>query len=431
MTRRPTILVVEDDDILAASLTTRLSLEGMSPIRAATCAGALAILHRSRIDAVISDIRLPDGSGEDVFWSERARFAMTPTIFATAYGDVEQAVRLVKLGAIDYLTKPFDIGALVALLDRVLARDGRRPVPGAEDDGGFPDDARVAEALDRLVEVRENLLLVGPSGSGRRTAARRLHDRSSRREAPFVVIDGASLDDRLLFGAIDATGAFEPGVLETVGEGTLLLTEIADIAPEIQARLLRFVEERRYRPVGATAERSFAGRLVTTSTRTPEESAASTAIRPDLLHRLAVIEVRIPPLAERSADLAALAGHILEVERAADPRRAEVRFSEVAIEAIESHDWPGNIREMRNRIVRAVLLGRDETIGAGDLFPERPPEEEAGDLRLETARRDAERQVIETALTENGGRIVATARSLGVSRVTLWSKMKRFGIARP
>jgi DNA-binding NtrC family response regulator len=428
MTRRPTVLVVEDDDILAASLMTRLSLEGLAPVRAATCAEALAALEASSFDAVVSDIRLPDGSGEDVFWSERARFAMTPTIFATAHGDVEQAVRLVKLGAIDYLTKPFDLGALVDVLRRVTDADGAGP--RGDGDAAASVAGRLSETSDRLLEVRENVLFVGPSGSGRRTLARRLHDGSSRRDTPLVEIDGASLDDRLLFGAVDPGGSVEPGLLDTIGEGTLLIAEVADIAPEIQARLLRFVAEHRYRPVGATAERVFDGRIVATLDRTAIERAMAGAIRPDLLHRLGVIEVAVPPLSERRSELVGIAEQLLASERAANPGAVAAKLSSEAIEAIANHDWPGNIREMRNRIVRAVLLGRHEAIGADDLFPERPIREEVGDLTLDAARRDVERQVIETALAENGGRIVATARSLGVSRVTLWSKMKRFGIAK-
>jgi len=431
MTRRPTVLVVEDDDILAASLMTRLSLEGMAPARAATCAEALAALKRSSFDAVVSDIRLPDGSGEDVFWSQRARFAMTPTIFATAYGDIEQAVRLVRLGAIDYLTKPYDLGALVDLLRRVTSGDDGRRSAGVGAELGCDPPVGPAGTLDRLVDVRENVLLVGPGGSGRRTLARRLHDRSSRRDAPFVEIDGATLDDRVLFGAVDPSGGVEPGILDAVGEGTLLICEAADIVPEIQARLLRFAEEHRYRRVGATVERNFPGRIVATLGRSAADPSSAAGLRPDLRHRFGVIEVQVPPLAERRSELVGIAEHLLAIERAANPGVGAARLSDAAIEAIECHDWPGNIREMRNRIVRAVLLGRNETIGADDLFPERPTREDPGDLTLDAARRDVERQVIETALAENGGRIVATAKTLGVSRVTLWSKMKRFGIARP
>ena len=431
MTRRPTVLVVEDDDILAASLMTRLSLEGMAPDRAASCAEALAALEASSFDAVISDIRLPDGSGEDVFWSERARFAMTPTIFATAYGDVEQAVRLVKLGAIDYLTKPYDLGALVDLLRRVTARDGgEAAAPG---DGGVvsPAEGGLGPTLERLGDVGENILLVGPNGSGRRTLARRLHEASRRSASAFVEVDGASLDDRLLFGGSEGRGASDAGLLDEVGEGTLMISEIADIAPEVQARLLRFVETHRYRPIGAATERHFAGRIVATLGRAPGEAGAASTLRADLLHRFGVIEVRVPPLAERRGELVGIAEHLLSIERAAHPSARARRFSPEAIEAIEVHDWPGNIREMRNRIVRAVLLGRSETIGVDDLFPDHPPREETADLTLDAARRDVERQVIEAALAENGGRIVATAKALGVSRVTLWSKMKRLGIAKP
>ena len=428
MSPHPTILLVEDDEILAASLTTRLALEGLTPVLATTCGAALTELERRDFDAVVSDIRLPDGSGEDVFWAERARFAMTPTVFATAYGDVEQAVRLVKLGAIDYLTKPYDVGALIDLLRRVTVR--RRAVSGDGDAAASaaPTMTRVLTAVERVADTDRNVLFVGPGGSGRHGLARRLHDRSARRDRPFVVVEGAALTaaagDRLLFGGRTAEGGVEPGLLDDVGAGTLLLTEVGDIAPETQARLLRFVEERRFRPVGATAEKVFAGRLVATLA-TGDDTAARSAF----IHALGVIEIRVPALAERREDVLALAEAHLAAEAATRPD-APRRFAPDAVEALEAHDWPGNLRELRNRIVRAVALAAGPELGAADLFPDQPALARSPDHTLDAARRDAERQVIEAALADNGGRIVETARSLGISRVTLWSKMKRFGIAR-
>ncbi len=434
MNRKPTVLLVEDDEILAASLTTRLSLEGMVPVLAASCEAAIEALERRSFDAVVSDIRLPDGSGEDIFWSERARFAMTPTIFATAYGDVEQAVRLVKLGAIDYLAKPYDLGTLVALLRRVTG--GEITEPSHLDDlvAVSPAMGRVMATLERIADTSQNVMFVGPSGSGRQTLARRLHDSSTRRDQPFVVLEGAALGanggDRLLFGGKDPAGAIETGVLDEVGTGTLLITGIADIAPECQGRLLRFVDEHRYRPVGLTGERAFAGRILSTMGASAADPAPSAAVRPDLLHRLGVIEVRVPALAERKEDILPLAERMLLAETARSPRAEPRRFSGDAVDALEAHDWPGNLRELRNRIARAAALAAAEAITPEDLFPDQPVFGRTFDHKLDNARRDAERQVIEAALAENGGRIVETAKALGISRVTLWSKMKRFDIAK-
>lgn len=431
MTDRPSVLIVEDDAILAASLLTRLRLEGMEPVHAADCAEALAALERRNFDAVVSDVRLPDGSGEDVFWSQRARFAMTPTIFATAYGEVEQAVRLVKLGAVDYLTKPYDLGALVELLIRVTGATRRtRRLPG-ELVAVSPAMTRLVAGLGRLAESGRNLLLVGASGVGKKTLARRVHDLGPRAAAPFVVVEGAGLTaadgDRILFGALDRDGRLEPGLAAQAGEGTLLVAEIADIAPEMQARLPRFVEDHVYRAAGATAETAFAGRLMATSTAAAPDLPPP-SLRTDLLDRFGVVTIRVPSLAERGEDVVPLAEAMLAEESGAGG--GEKHFARDALAALEAHDWPGNLRELRNRVVRACLLAEGAAISAADLFPDRPPAGESGELELEAARRDAERRVIEAALAENGGRIVETAKALGISRVTLWSKMKRFGIAK-
>jgi DNA-binding NtrC family response regulator len=427
MTERPTILVVEDDDILAESLIARLRLEGMTPIRAATCAAALDCLRSRPIDAVVSDIRLPDGSGEDVFRADASRLARTPTIFTTAYGDIEQAVRLVKLGATDYLSKPYEIGALIDRLVRLTARHGP---PGTSLDGASPAMVRVRDLAERLADRPENLVLVGPPDSGRQSLARRIHAASQRAEAPFLVVEGAALlpdgGDRLLFGSVEPGGA--PGLADLVGSGTLLVAGIDEIPAEFQPRLLRFVGDRLYRPVGTADERLFAGRLVATaSPRGLDE--ASGRLRPDLLRRFAALEIRVPALAERGGDVVALA-ELLVGEQAAAFGQPVRRLTADARAALLAHDWPGNLRELRNRVVRATMFAEGEAIGESDLFPDvealRVPPEQT----LESARREAECQVIETALAENGGRIVETAKALGISRVTLWSKMKRFGIAR-
>lgn len=423
-----TILIVEDDDILAQSLVTRLRLEGMAPLHAPTCEAALDLLATRRIDAVVSDIRLPDGSGEDVFWAEAGRFTRTPTIFTTAYGDVEQAVRLVKLGATDYLLKPYDLGALVARLTRLTRHDRSRTGDLVARSLSMH---RVVGLIDRIRDRPENVLLSGPMDSGRQTLARHLHDTSARAGSPFVVVEGATLTaihgDRVLFGARDPSGALEPGLLDAVGGGTLLVADIDEIAADFQPRLLRFVGEHLYRPVGSTTEHRFAGRICATGLAPGFDGPSGRSIGSDLRRRFAAHEVVVPPLAERSEDLLTLACAVLD-EQVTAFSYPVTGFSAEAEAALIAHDWPGNLRELRNRIVRAAMTAEGATIAATDLFPDTVPNGDASEQSLEVARREAERHVIEAALAENGGRIVDTARTLGISRVTLWSKMKRFGI---
>lgn len=430
MTSAPVVLIVEDDEILAQSLVSRLRLEGLEPVHAATCEAALVLLATRRFHAVVSDIRLPDGSGEDVFWAGTGHLAHAPTIFTTAYGDIEQAVRLVKLGAIDYLVKPYDLGALVERLKRSAARD--RPYDGDVVARSRPMRA-VLEHLDRLRDRTENVLFRGARDSGRQTLARRLHDASKHRRLPFVTVDGVSLTandvDRLLFGTCLGSAPPEPGLIDAVGEGTLLITDVDAIPQDVQLRLLRFVGEHVYRPVGAHDERRFAGRLLATALDTTADLPSDRRLSRDLERRFAVHEVAVPALAERHDDVVALARAVLD-EQITTFAAPVTGFSAEAEGALLDHDWPGNLRELRNRIVRATMTSAETPISAADLFPERASVGEAPEATLEAARRDAERSVIEVALAENGGRIVETAKSLGISRVTLWSKMKRFGITR-
>lgn len=428
MSERATVLIVEDDEILARSLVMRLRLEGMAPLHAPTCEAALTLLATRRIDAVVSDIRLPDGSGEDIFWAEGSRLTQPPTIFTTAYGEVEQAVRLVKLGAADYLIKPYDLGALIDRLVRLTAPPPTRSDPFV---ARSPAMRRVAGLLDRIADRQENVLLSGLRDSGRQTLARRLHGLSARAAAPVVVVEGATLSadhgDRVLFGARDGAGAIEPGLLEAVGDGTLIVTDIDAITADFQPRLLRLVGEHLFRPIGATTERRFAGRIVATALAASDDGTAGPSIGGDLRRRFADHEIAVPALAERGEDLPLLARALLD-EQIERYGLAVAGFSAEAEAAMAAHDWPGNLRELRNRIVRATMTAAGPTIAAADLFPDTGSAGDAAEQTLETARREAERHVIEAALAENGGRIVETARALGISRVTLWSKMKRFGI---
>jgi DNA-binding NtrC family response regulator len=434
------VLVVEDDAVLGPALVQRLRLEGHRPRLAATGAAALREAAALRPDAVISDIRLPDMSGEEVYLRLVAELGALPAFFMTAFGEVAQAVRLVRAGARDYLTKPVDVDRLVEALGAALAA-----APAAEGEGGagatplgVSTAIREAEAvLRKAARVDVPVVLTGETGVGKEVAARFLHAVSPRAGDPFVALNCAAvprdLAESTLFGhergAFTGAVARGTGVAERAGAGTLLLDEIAELPPELQAKLLRLVQERAFLPLGAAAERPFAARLVCATHADLGARVRAGTFREDLYYRLNVIPVEIPPLRHRPEDLPWLAARLLEeaVTRfALGPRR----LAPGAVAALADHDWPGNVRELRNRIERAVALADGEEIGPADLFPESRLESgAAGPPLLGTAVDGAARAAILDALQRAGGSRAEAARLLGISRTTLWKRMRELGVA--
>jgi DNA-binding NtrC family response regulator len=435
------ILIIEDDDVLGPSLVHRLQLEGFAPTLATCARDALGLLSRERFAAVVSDIRLPDGDGELLYRGAMAHLADTPILFATAFGDIGQAVRLVQAGASDYLTKPFDTAELVAKL-RTLAH--RRAVVATRRQEVFAPVMessalkRLDAQLQRLASTAAPVLIGGESGTGKEVAAHRLHALSGR--SRLVAVNCAAIPAELaestLFGhekgAFTGAVARHVGYFEEAGDGTLFLDEIAELPLALQAKLLRVLQERSFRRVGGTTDLPFTARLVTASNADLRSLIAQKTFREDLFFRIAVVELRVPPLRERPED-------VLGLFRALVPMLAGeygVAVPSIAADvepALLAHAWPGNARELRNRVARALALAEDTWLTARDLFPERDLEVDAQAstemATLEVARDDAERQAIAAALRAAGGKVGAAATALGVSRVTLWSKMKRLGLS--
>lgn len=437
MTERARVLLVEDDDVLGPSLRHRFALEGFDPLLATSAREAMAALRRHGFAAIVSDIRLPDGDGESLYRAAIGLLGRTPILFVTAHGDVEQAVRLIKAGADDYLTKPFDVATLVARVRALLpATRGADAAADAAVAMELPAMRKLEAALQRLARTAAPVLIGGESGVGKEVLARRLHALSGR--TPFVALNCAAIPAELaestLFGhekgAFTGATARHAGYFEEAQDGTLFLDEIGELPLPLQAKLLRALQDRRFRRVGGTVDLPFAARLVAATNADLAERAAAGSFRADLLFRIAVVDLVIPPLRERPEDVAALFARFLP-EIAAEYRVPLPDTDADVASALRAHDWPGNIRELRNRIARALALGEGTSLRAADLFPERrlatAPAGEAS--TLETARDDAERQAIRAALRAHGGRIAATAASLGVSRVTLWTKMKRLGLS--
>jgi len=428
------VVLIEDDEVLGASIAQRLRLEGIGVRWARSLAEGEALLRRGpRPSLVLCDMRLPDGSGEALITRLLPELGAVPVVAMTAYGGVEQAVRLMRAGADDYLSKPFDIQAV---LDRVaaLAAPGDATAAGDEAAGpgwrSAPMQALQA-AIGRLAAVDAPVLLTGESGAGKEVAARAIHARGPRAGASFVALNCAAIPRDLLEsevfghekGAFTGAAARRIGAAERAGEGTLLLDEVAELAPELQAKLLRLLEDLRFLRVGGEREIPLRARVLAATNADLKARVAEGRFRQDLYFRLAVVELVVPPLRERPEDVPDLARLFL----AAHAGRS---LSAAAERALLAHGWPGNVRELRNRIERAAVLAPAAVLEVADLFPDAAPAvaEAAADLSLAAAREAAEREHIRRVLVRCEGRMQDAAKVLGVSRTTLWERMRRLGL---
>ncbi|MEM0899277.1 MAG: sigma-54 dependent transcriptional regulator [Pseudomonadota bacterium] len=437
------VLIVEDDPVLGPSLLQRLVLEGFQATLAGNLKQAKAFLKKTMPDFVLSDIRLPDGSGEDLMSDLSSRLGAVPVIFMTAFGDLDQAVRLVRQGARDYIAKPFDTDALVQRIS-----DLSTPEPTVADDtfGLSPAMKKLREMLDRLAPLDLPVLLTGETGTGKEVASRYLHNSGPRAEKAFEAINCAQLNpelaDSLLFGHEKGafTGASEKrlGIFETVGNGTLLLDEIGEMSHDLQLKFLRVLQERKFRRLGARSDTEFLGRIVCATNRNLEQAVIDGDFREDLLFRINVVTLRVPALRDRREEIVPLIRHFAKLT-AEQIRVPAKRLSEAASDAALAHNWPGNVRELRNRVERAVALGMGEEIDVDDLFPDQAVTARRAtvsektntlDLTLEQVREMAERDHIQAVLMLNDWQMQTSAEALGISRSTLWERMQKFDIKR-
>lgn len=425
------ILVIEDDRVLGGALTQRLRLEGFTVRWVQTCASAMSALRDARPDLVLADIRLPDGSGEDLYRRALPHLGDTPIVFATAFAEVEQAVRLVRAGADDYLTKPYDVDALIERVRTLAARDVRSPDPIDEPFGASEATSALATDLRRVAERELPVLLRGETGVGKEVAARFIHRRSARAAGPFVAVNCGAVARELmesqLFGHERGafTGAHTPhvGFFEEAAGGTLFLDEIGELDLRLQPALLRVLEDGSFRRLGGSTDRRFDGRIIAATNADLDARIEAREFREDLYFRLAVVEFTVPPLRERPGEIEALARQLLARALERDGRDG-LELSEDARAAMLAHPWPGNVRELRNRIERAVALTADDRIGPTDLFPEHRLD--GPSLRsLADARGQAELEEIERALLLSRGRVGEAAKRLGISRTTLWKRRRR------
>ena len=430
------VAVVDDDPIMGESLQRALELEGWRAVWWHTGQNAVDGMFEICPDVVLCDIRLPDMGGEEVFRTTNARSLAPPFIFMTAFGQIDQAVALVRAGAQDYLTKPFEVASLFQKVREVLSLRVRDAGDGAL---GISKSMRGIEALLRRLAPRSlPILFTGETGTGKEVCARFLHEVSPAATQPFMAVNCAAIPSDLLESELfgHERGAFSGahqrhlGYAERARGGILFLDEIAAMPLPLQAKMLRVLEERSFHRVGGENPIPLKARIVCATSEDLDEQVQRGGFREDLLYRVNAVTVKLPPLRERPDDISSLLSRYFNIF--AEQAQTELRgVSSLAEEVALSHPWRGNVRELRNRVERAVNLSAGPWIMPADLFPElRNAVLDFVDpiLPLAAVRDAAEKRQIERVLRETGGHIGVAAKRLEISRTTLWEKMRRYGI---
>jgi DNA-binding NtrC family response regulator len=449
---RPTVLVVDDDPGLRESY--RLILEDEYEVVDATSGQeALDVVRASQIDVVLLDIRLPEMDGIEVLERIKQTDEQVEVILVTAVKTVKTAVAAMKLGAFDYVTKPFDEEELLATLRRALQKRSlehevaylrtelaRRT--GLDDIvGQHPEMQKLFRTIAQVAGTTSTVLITGESGTGKELVARAIHRVGPRRDKPFVAVNPAAISDTLveseLFGHEKGafTGAYQrkPGRFELAQAGTLFLDEITSLKPEMQAKLLRVLQEREFERVGGTRTIRLDVRIVAASNVDLRQAVERGAFRADLFYRLNVVPVAVPALRERSSDIPLLVDHFVQRYNRELGKRIE-RLTPEALGALREYPWPGNVRELQNIIERSVALVESGVIGLNDLptdllLPDHRARVRQGEnLPLRTATDEFERQIVMRVLERVQWNRSEASRILGIHRNSLKMKLKRWGV---
>jgi len=430
---RPTALVIDDEPDICELLTLTLGRMDVETEAAADVAGAKALLKAKHFDICLTDMRLPDGNGLDLVNWMQSHTPGVPVAVITAHGNVETAVQALKLGAFDFISKPLDLANLRTIVENALRL---RAGAGAGDSKLLGNSPRMRELRDMIAKVARSQAPVhisGESGTGKELVARLIHDSGPRAEGPFVPVNCGAIPAELMesefFGHRKGsfTGAVndKAGLIQCARDGTLFLDEIADLPLAMQVKLLRVIQEKKVRPVGASREEPVDVRILSATHRNLGKMVATGDFREDLYYRINVIDLHVPALRERGDDVLLLADHILA------RLNANASLDDSAREALLAYPFPGNVRELENTLERAVTLCAGGTISAGDLHMRRAAETApaaalTGNLGDQVE--DVQRQAIVEALEKTRYNKTAAARLLGLTFRQLRYRIKKLGI---
>ncbi|MBI5521991.1 MAG: sigma-54-dependent Fis family transcriptional regulator [Desulfarculus sp.] len=446
------ILIVDDEKNYLLVLDALLSEAGYEVATADGGARALTILEEDEPDLMLTDMRMPRMTGLELIKASKERRPDLPVIVMTAYGTVENAVEAMKSGAVDYIMKPFENQELLLTvqralkLSRLLAQNRllREEVAQGQGFGQIVGDSKamrqVYEMVDKVAATKATVLITGESGTGKELIARAIHSRSPRAEEPFVAVNCMALSETLLEselfghekGAFTGAAGRRKGRFELADKGTLFLDEVGEIAPSLQVKLLRVLQERTFERVGGNQPISVDVRIVAATNRDLTRAVATGRFREDLFYRLNVVRLDLPPLRQRKEDLPALVAHFVR-RYAAETGRTSPQVSQEAMRRIYDYAWPGNVRELENALERAVIMSGAEIrpadlpleVGHGEKASAQEPPRDVG---ITEAVEDLERRMIQRALSEHQGVAAHAAEALGLTKSNLAYKMKKYGL---
>lgn len=442
-------LIVDDDSDTAEMLAEMVASQGFTAATARTMRDARRQLATSAPDVVFLDLILPDGKGIELF-DDKVALADTQVVLITGHASLETSIEALRLGAADYLIKPVSPGQVQGILERVI-RPGelRAEISDLQHEldrsgrfgemwGGSSAMKRVYEQVSRVAGTAVTVLVQGESGTGKELVAQTIHTLSRRRSRPFLAINCGAISPHLMESEIfghekgSFTGANRQhlGFFERAHGGTLFLDEVTEMPPDLQVKLLRVLETGTFNRVGSTETQRADVRVLGATNRVPERAVVEGKLREDLLYRLNVFPIRLPPLRERREDIALLADHFLA--EICKEEGKEKRFSKSAYERMNEYEWPGNVRELRNVVQRAFVMASGSTIS--DDWLELPAGQRSGrdstsilSVRIGTTLSEVERSLIFATLEHFDGHKERTAAALGVSLKTLYNRLKEYG----
>jgi len=436
------LLIVEDDPAVRLTIVTGLEAVGYSVDAVGSTREALERLNEQSYPIVISDIYVDERTGLDVLEAAKRRDPNCAVILMTARGTMETVMAATRGGAFDYLAKPFDFDRIIETVQRAEAAlsatrededTGIEDLPESEMIGSSPSMVEIYKVISRVAPTDATVLIEGETGTGKEMVARMIHGNSPRAAQPFVPVDCASIAPSLLeselFGALRGayTGADRDrmGVFEAANHGTVFLDEIGDIELNFQLKLLRFLQEREVRPLGASKPRQVDVRVIAATNRDLQKMVDEGKFREDLWFRLNVVRIVLPPLCERRGDVPLLAHYFLRKYN--DRYRQNARLTESGLKALETYTWPGNVRQLQHLIERLSILapgGRIDEQAVREGIEAMEPREQAGETLEET-----EKEQIRRVLATTGGNKSRAAKILGIERKTLYRKLERMGLS--